>query len=149
MPLWMIYHPAGTFEDDASKEALSKDITKFYTDIELPKFYVVVNFVKLNPTDTWIGGRPNTGNPFIRFKIDHIAVHIPNADEYYHGTTAKIDALLKPHIADKGYDWEFHIDETERRLWKVNGYIPPQYKSEGEKLWAKENKPVPYPGMIQ
>ncbi|CCF33378.1 hypothetical protein CH063_05583 [Colletotrichum higginsianum] len=45
MPLWIIYHPEGTFEDDASKEAFSADITKFYTTIGLPAFYVVANFI--------------------------------------------------------------------------------------------------------
>lgn len=34
MPLWLIFHPDGTFEDDESKEALSTDITKIYTGVE-------------------------------------------------------------------------------------------------------------------
>lgn len=47
MPLWLIYHPTGTFEDNATKQALSRDITAMYTDRGLPAFYVVVNFIKL------------------------------------------------------------------------------------------------------
>jgi hypothetical protein len=80
MPLWNIYHPEGTFEDNASKESLSKDITAIYHDgpAALPKFYVIVNFIKLPQNSTYIGGIPNTGTPFIRLKIDHIAVTLPN-----------------------------------------------------------------------
>lgn len=33
MPLWLIFHPDGTFEDDASKEALAADITTIYTGV--------------------------------------------------------------------------------------------------------------------
>ncbi|KAI6802862.1 hypothetical protein KC361_g1027 [Hortaea werneckii] len=146
MPLWSIYHPTGTFEDDASREALSKDITKFYTSIGLPPFYVIVNFITLPGNAMWIGGRPNTGNPFIRLKIDHIAVTLPNEDEAYKRVTANIDAALKPHIADRGYDWEYHVDETERRLWKIQGMYAPPFKSEEEKKWFDANKPLPWNG---
>jgi len=66
MPLWLIYHPTGTFEDDATKQALSRDITAMYTDRGLPEFYVVVNFIKLAGNDVYVGGRPNTETPFIR-----------------------------------------------------------------------------------
>ncbi|KAJ5136344.1 hypothetical protein N7448_004898 [Penicillium atrosanguineum] len=118
MPLWQIYHPAGTFEDLASKEAFAKDITEFYTQLGLPAFYVVVNFVPVP-----------TGEVF---------------DAAYRRTTSRIDNVLKPHIADKGYDWEYHVGETERRLWKVNGLIPPPWKSEQEQIWVKENRAVPY-----
>ena len=146
MPLWNIYHPEGTFEDNASKEALSQDITSFYHDgpAGLPKFYVIVNFIKLPQDSMYIGGRPNTGTPFIRLKIDHSALTLPNQDEVYNSVTERIEAALKPHIADKGYDWEFHVDETERRLWRVQGFNPPPHKSEGEKLWRELNKAVPW-----
>lgn len=144
MPLWLIYHSDDTLTDEESKAALSEDITKFYTNLGLPAFYVVVQFIKLDGKDMWVGGKPRVNHPFVRITIDHIAIHVPDDDAVYHRTTAGIDQILKPHIADKGYNWEFHVDETERRLWKVNGFIPPQYKSEGEKLWVKENKAVPY-----
>ncbi|RMY46608.1 hypothetical protein D0865_09181 [Hortaea werneckii] len=146
MPLWSIYHPTGTFEDEASREALSKDITKSYTSIGLPPFYVIVNYITLPGNATWIGGRPNTANPFIRIKIDHIAVTLPDEDEAYKRATANIDAALKPHIADRGYDWEYHVDETERRLWKVGGMYAPLFKSDEEKKWFDANKPLPWTG---
>ena len=146
MPLWLVFHPEGTFGDLASKKALTQDITKIYTDIGLPAFYVVVNFLKMSPGDTWVGGEHEFEKPLIRFVIEHIAVHMPNSDEAYKKVTSRIDQALKPHIAEKEYNWEFHVDETERRLWKVNGLIPPQFGSEEEKLWVKENRAVPFPG---
>ncbi|KAJ5125578.1 uncharacterized protein N7443_008646 [Penicillium atrosanguineum] len=144
MPLWQIYHPAGTFEDLASKEAFAKDITEFYTQLGLPAFYVVVNFVPVPTGEVFVGGKVPTGRPFIRIVITHIAIHAPNEDAAYRRTTSRIDNVLKPHIADKGYDWEYHVGETERRLWKVNGLIPPPWKSEQEQIWVKENRAVPY-----
>ncbi|KAF2180871.1 hypothetical protein K469DRAFT_591138 [Zopfia rhizophila CBS 207.26] len=146
MPLWLVFHPEGTFEDVASRKALSQDITKIYTEINLPAFYVVINFIKMSVGQTWVSGEQKTEKPFIRLVAEHIAVHLPNSDEVYKRTTTRIDQALKPHIDDKGYDWEFHVDETERRLWKVNGMIPPPFNSEEEKSWVRENRPVPYPG---
>lgn len=144
MPLWLIFHPDGTFEDEASQEALSKDITKFYTALGLPAFYVVVNFIKMPGNTMWVGGeRLSKDKPFIRIAIEHIAVTLPNEDEVYKRTANAVDAALKPHVADKGYNWEFHIDETERRLWKVNGIFPPSFGSEEEKIWVNENRAVP------
>jgi hypothetical protein len=146
MPLWQIYHPAGTFSDSASKEAFAKDITKMYTAIGLPAFYVVANFIPVPKGEIFVGGKYPTERPFIRMAITHIAVHAPNNDAAYRRTASRIDDVLKPHIADKGYDWEYHVEETERRLWKVNGMNPPPFQSEHEKIWAEENRAVPYDG---
>jgi hypothetical protein len=146
MPLWLIFHPPGTFEDASSKQALAKDVMKIYTGIGLPPFYVVVNFIKLPTEDIWVGGERRTENPFIRIAIEHIAVRIENEDHAYKRTTDAIEKVLKPHVADKGYDWEFHIDETERRLWRINGMIPPPFGSEIGQLWATENRPSLYDG---
>jgi hypothetical protein len=146
MPLWQIYHPTGTFKDTVSKQALAEDITKMYTGIGLPSFYVVAQFIQMSESDVWVGGQPKIANPFIRVVITQIAVRLPDDDVAYKKNTTTIDNVLKPHIADKGYDWEYHVDETERRLWKINGMIPPLWKSEEERLWCTENKPVPYEG---
>jgi hypothetical protein len=147
MPLWSIYHPSGTFVTPASKQAFSESITTFYNKngTGLPKFYVIVNFIQLPGDSMYIGGRPNTSiTPFIRLKIDHIAITLPDKDDVYASVTKGLDAVLKPHIADKGYDWEYHVDETERRLWKVQGLNPPPWKSEAERLWREGDKAVPW-----
>jgi hypothetical protein len=144
MPLWLIFHPDGTFEDDASKEALAADITKIYTGVGLPAFYVVANFIKMPASTMFMGGKAiGRDKPFIRLAIEHIAVTQPNEDEAYKRVANRVDAAIKPHISDKGYDWEFHIDETERRLWKINGMFPPPWGSEGEKIWSEKNRAVP------
>ena len=144
MPLWLIFHPDGTFEDDASKEALAADITKIYTGIGLPAFYVITNFIKMSGNTMLVGGKKiSPDKPFIRIAIEHIAVNLPNEDNAYKKTANAVDAALKPHVADKGYDWEFHIDETERRLWKINGMFPPEFQGEGERIWREENRAVP------
>lgn len=68
------------------------------------------------------------------FDAEHIAVRLENEDLAYKGTADAFDKALKPHVADKGYEWEFHVDETERRLWRVNGLIPPPFGSDVEQL---------------
>jgi hypothetical protein len=150
MPLWIISHPEGTFTDNDSKSAFSKDITKIYTDkISLPAFYVVVQFIKMAEGDVWVGGAINEGDkPFIRVVIEHTAVNVPAEaeDAVYRTTCQWVDNAMKPHIADKGYDSEYHISENDRRLWKINGLIPPPWKSEEEKLWIKANKALPWSG---
>jgi len=147
MPLWLIFHPPGTFEDSVSKQAFAEDITKMYTeDLGLPAFYVVANFIKLSPEDVWIGGKQKTDKHFIRIVINHVAYHVPDEDSNYKSASSRITRVLKPHVIDRGYVSEFHVDETDRRLWKINGLIPPPFKSEEEKLWAKENRAVVYEG---
>jgi hypothetical protein len=51
---------------------------------------------------------------------------------------------LKPSIADKGWDWEYSIEETRRDLWKVNGLVPPMPNSKAEKEWVEMNVPKPF-----
>ena len=148
MPLWQIYHPDGTFEDDASKASFAKDITKMYTDLGLPAFYVVVQFLKMDDSNVFVSGktRDPTDKPFIRVVINHVAIHAPNNDTAYFHTTSLLDGVMKPHLLDQGYDFEYHVGETERRLWKINLLIPPPFKSPEEQLWVKENRTVPYDG---
>lgn len=59
-------------------------------------------------------------------------------------TWSQVDQTLKPHIAAKGYDWEYHGVETDRQLWKIQGQTPPDKDSEAEKVWRNENRPIPY-----
>ncbi|KAJ5115713.1 hypothetical protein N7456_000061 [Penicillium angulare] len=149
MPLWQIYHPVGIFHDNASKQAFAEDITKMYTeDLGLPAFYVVTQFHKMDNADVFIGGKTKTASekPFVRVVINHVAVHVPDENAAYLRTTSRLDAIVKPHLLDKGYDFEYHVDETERRLWKINSLIPPPFKSVEEKAWVEENKALPYDG---
>ena len=149
MPFWNIYQPPSTFKDDASKQALACDIVPFYTSIGLPAFYVVVNFIHMPHGTMYIGSERNDetrSKPFVRFAIDHIAVRQPDDDEQYRRVVAMFEQIVKLHVADKGYSWEIHIDETERRLWGIDGFEPPPFGSEGQKLWVEKNEAVPWKG---
>lgn len=108
---------------------------------------MVVNFIKMSGNTVWLGGKKPT-KPFIRIAVEHIAVKVADEDAVYERSANSLDAALKPHTLDKGYDLEFHVDETERRLWKINGMFPPPWKSEEEALWAKENRAVPLKGNL-
>ena len=57
---------------------------------------------------------------------------------------AVIEEKLAPFVKDRGFDWEVHIDETPMDLWRVQGMVPPLPESETERVWAKENRPIPY-----
>ncbi|PYH81033.1 hypothetical protein BO82DRAFT_355010 [Aspergillus uvarum CBS 121591] len=149
MPLWQIYSPPGTFTPEA-KSSFATDITKRYTSIGLPAFYVVIQFHELNPEDVYVGGREATKaeRPFVRAVVTHIAVVQPDSDAAYRRTTNWLDKIFREHVLDKGFDVEYHVEETERRLWKINGMIPPPYRSEGEKVWVRENRAVEYDGAF-
>ncbi|UPL02806.1 hypothetical protein LCI18_013740 [Fusarium solani-melongenae] len=146
MPLWLIHHPPATFDNQESKAAFAADITELYTNLGLPAFYVVVKFIPTEVSNLFVGGEPRTNKPFIRIVIDHIAVHMDDSAKTHQQATSRVDDVLKRHIAEKGYDWEYHIDETPRGLWKVNGLIPPPYKSEDEKKWVQANAPLEWEG---
>lgn len=148
MPLWQIFHPHGTFEDNASKQAFADDITKMYVNLGLPAFYVVTQFHKMENNDVFVGGKTRnaTDKPFVRVVITHIALRIPDQDAAYLKTTSRLDDIMKPHLLDKGYDFEYHVDETERRLWKINSLIPPPFKSAEEQVWVEQDKASPYEG---
>ncbi|KAB8337032.1 hypothetical protein FH972_021336 [Carpinus fangiana] len=150
MPLWRIFYPDTAFTDKAEKKALSDAITAIYTKIPLPAFYVVVTFVPVPVENIFVGGVNQPGpdkSTFIRIVISNIARRMPEGD-----TTRKnefmdrVEKALKPFIADKGWDWEVHAEETDRDLWRINGIIPPQPNTEDEKRWVSENKVSDYPG---
>jgi hypothetical protein len=147
MPLWVIYHPTNAFTSPSSKAAFSRSITHFYTRIGLPAFYVVVNFIPMAENTTYVGGEPpNSPKPFVRIVIEHIAVNLPDDDDRRKQTADGLSKVMKPHLEDMGYAWEFHVDETDRRLWRIEGLAAPPFGSEEEKMWFKENRAVPWEG---
>jgi len=170
MPLWRIYHPEGTFVSPTHKKGLADSITSIYTSGGLPAFYVVVLFIPLSPSNIYVGGQtrpapppldpttqkhtglpvpslfpdaeaPASTAPFIRIFASNIARKIPSS-EYKAKFTDHVDKALEKWIRDYGYDWEYHIDETDRELWKMQGFAPPHTNTEAEGLWRKENRPV-------
>ncbi|OCK81922.1 hypothetical protein K432DRAFT_380871 [Lepidopterella palustris CBS 459.81] len=155
MPLWLIYHPPTTFTSPTSKSALADSITKIYSP-HLPAFYVNVLFIPIEPCSFYVGGiaRPSSSTttnssqpgadpatPFIRVHISNIARTLPSL-EAKKRFLARVDQALKPYVEDMGYDWEYHVDETDRDLWKIQGLVPPPAGSDEEAMWKRENKAV-------
>jgi len=52
--------------------------------------------------------------------------------------------VLKPYIADQGYDWEYTVEELRRDLWKVQGMVPPMPGTEAEKEWVRLGQAVEF-----
>ena len=141
MPYWEIFTPENAFTEE-DKEQLSSDITQVYVDyVNLPRFYVVILFKEM-PTNTMYVGGKSTDN-FVRIRVDHIARQMDDP-EYRKMAMAVFEDTIAPYVKERGFDWEIHFDETPIDLWRTQGLIPPPPESDIEKLWAQENRPVPY-----
>ncbi len=136
MPLWTVYHPPGAFSDD-DKAELADKITDIYGAV-MPRFYVGIVFQAVEPGNLYIGGKPN--GKFVRMVMEHIARSFPDiaASRRF---IDRANTILKPFVADRGYDWEFHIDETPFDYWSINGHYPPKPDTEDERRWREENRP--------
>ena len=143
MPMWHIYHPAGTYTAQEKRE-FAAQITSLYADlIELPRFYVSVVFHEFSAQDFFVGGEPDNG--YVRIWIDHIARRTPEPGKrrWWMNT---LNQELAPFLKDRELRWEIHIDETPHEFWTINGYFPPAPGSADEQRWAAQNKPAPLVG---
>jgi phenylpyruvate tautomerase PptA (4-oxalocrotonate tautomerase family) len=136
MPLWTIYHPVGAYTD-SDKRAFAERITELYG--RLPKFYVNVIFHEIKKSAFYVGGEPMDN--FVRMTVVHIARSL-SADRkaWWMQRTNK---AIEPFVKDRGFNWEFNIEEAPFELWSVQGYQPPPGDSEDEQRWKRENKPSP------
>ncbi|KAJ1303051.1 hypothetical protein OPQ81_011252 [Rhizoctonia solani] len=142
MPMHRIYTTSGLYSP-AEKKALAQAITNIYQRLGLPAFYVLVFFIDLSKDSFFIGGETNDN--FVRFNIQHIARAFPDKASKL-GFMRAYEAAVKPFTADKGVDWEINVDEADPLTWNENGMSPPAPGSDGEKLWIKLNKAVPFEG---
>ena len=55
----------------------------------------------------------------------------------------EVEGAIAPFIKDRGFDWEFHVDETPFDLWTIQGIRPPRAETEDEKRWIVENRASP------
>jgi phenylpyruvate tautomerase PptA (4-oxalocrotonate tautomerase family) len=140
MPLWSVYHPPGTYSAQ-DKGDLAEAATGYYVRVGLPRFYVIVHFHEVAPESFFVGGEP-TGST-VRIVIEHIARHSTDA-ESRRRISETISSVVAPFTTDRGLDVEFHVEETPRDLWMINGLRPPPSGSDAEKLWVEQNRPVPY-----
>ena len=102
MPLHRIFHPPGAFSV-AEKTSLSERITKMYTDVGLPAFYVVILFTPIDKDSFFVGGQST--DKFIRIVVQHLARQLPN-DQRKTEFSEKYEEVIAPFVKDKGYDWE-------------------------------------------
>ncbi|GGS24396.1 hypothetical protein GCM10010269_73920 [Streptomyces humidus] len=143
MPYWEIFTPENAYTPE-DKEQLAEAITSIYVDYaNLPKFYVVVLFKDMPANTMYVGGKP--ADNFVRIRVDHIARQMDDPQMRFLCMEV-IEEKLAPFVKERGYDWEVHIDETAMDLWRTQGLVPPPPESDMEKLWAKENRAVPYEG---
>ncbi|EPE08948.1 hypothetical protein F503_04535 [Ophiostoma piceae UAMH 11346] len=146
MPLWQFFHPPSAFKTAEEKQAVVKDVTNLYTSWGLPAFYVVVQFFPLtvdaNNANAFVGGEPATN--FVRIIVHHLAFQSMGNLAAHKRISSNIDTILKPHVADKGLDWEYHVAESPPTMWKINGLVPPVMGNPAVKIWAADNRPSPY-----
>ncbi|KAJ5365477.1 Tautomerase [Penicillium concentricum] len=138
MPAWYIKHSPNTITAP-EKEQLAKSITRLYVSYGLPAFYVQVHFIEDIPGTAFVGGEPHPN--FAAVTIYHVARAFQN-DETKQRFLTDVDEILNPVFEPKGMEWEYWVTEVSRDLWKINGLVPPQPGSEGEKKWVELNKAV-------
>jgi len=138
MPLWNIYHPVDAYGVE-DKQTMAASIVRLYPI--LPKFYVGVLFHEVSRENFYIGGVAN--DKFVRISVDHIARQFSD-DEIRERWLGWVTKTLAPFTADRGLDWELHIDETPFHIWLMQGMRPPLPNSEAETKWISENRPSPY-----
>jgi hypothetical protein len=148
MPLWQFFHPPGAFSTAEEKQAVVDDVTRLYTAWDLPAFYVVVQFLPLDVADGranfFVGGKAATN--FVRVIVHHLAFQSQGSVAAHTQIANGVDKVLKPHVEDKGFDWEYHVSESPPTMWKINGSVPPVTGNAALATWARENKPSAYEG---
>ncbi|PWN96116.1 hypothetical protein FA09DRAFT_340672 [Tilletiopsis washingtonensis] len=147
MPFHRIYAAPGLYSAK-DKADIAASLTSYYTSFGLPAFYVVVIFHDVDPAaDFYIGGvsqaerERKTGKPFVRVVSQHLALTMVG-DRRPRGTDS-LCAKFDPWIKDRGYEWELHIEEPSRDLWRINGLEPPPFSSEAEAVWRLQDAGVP------
>jgi phenylpyruvate tautomerase PptA (4-oxalocrotonate tautomerase family) len=150
MPLWQMFVPEGAYTAE-DKKALSERITDIYSTIgEIPRFYTTVFFHEAKPESFLVGGEPR--DQFVQVAIVHAARTADEVAEKMGITVPEIEKMflmaaheaLKPYVAERGYEWELHVEAVSRETWNIDGMAPPPQWSAVEKRWARDNKSSPY-----
>jgi phenylpyruvate tautomerase PptA (4-oxalocrotonate tautomerase family) len=140
MPLHRFYYAQGLFSAQ-DKQEIAQRITKIYTGYNLPAFYVDVIFIEVPEDSIFISGKP--APKFVRVVSQHLARTMASY-EVKQEVLDGLEAAFGPYVKDRGLNWEIHIEEHERDLWRTQGINPPMPNTDAEKLWVKENKAIPF-----
>jgi phenylpyruvate tautomerase PptA (4-oxalocrotonate tautomerase family) len=162
MPLWQLFTPKDAFTSEEKRD-LAERITNVYSGpdavktigIELPRFYTSVVFHEFSSDSFFVGGEPR--DQFIQIEVVHIARVTEEVAELIGVSVADllgsyfqmVDKALKPYVADRGYECEFHVETAPFETWRIDGLTPPPPDSEAERRWAKDNKSSPYDNALQ
>jgi phenylpyruvate tautomerase PptA (4-oxalocrotonate tautomerase family) len=162
MPLWQLFTPKDAFTSEEKRD-LAERITNVYTGpkaiesigFSLPRFYTSVVFHEFDAHSFFVGGEPR--DKFIQIEVVHIARVTEtvadqlsiSVEELLAGWFVMVEEALKPYIADRGYECEFHTEDAPHETWRIDGLEPPPPDSEAEKRWAKDNKSSPYTAALQ
>jgi phenylpyruvate tautomerase PptA (4-oxalocrotonate tautomerase family) len=157
MPLWQLFVPENAYTSEEKAEMASK-ITNIYSSdwsrenfgFELPKFYTSVVFHEIKADSFYVGGESR--DQFIQIEVVHIARTNEGAaalagitvEEILRRYFENVNGLLKPYIADRGYEVEFHVETAPFETWQIDGMTPPPPYSVAERRWFEENRSSPY-----
>ncbi|KAK0461805.1 putative oxalocrotonate tautomerase [Desarmillaria tabescens] len=135
MPFHRFYVPQGLYSP-CDKRSIAEAVTEVYAKAGLPRFYVVVNFIEVSEENFYVSGKSTTD--FVRISIHHIARHLPSQVVF------RYEKAIEPFTKGRGIRWEIQIAEMDRDLWNENGMNPPLGGSDGELLWRKLDRAIPY-----
>ncbi|MGQ0464368.1 MAG: tautomerase family protein [Sporichthyaceae bacterium] len=152
MPAWQIFIPENALSSEDKLE-IGKRATAIYSenfDLNMPRFYTTVYFHEHKPGAFVIGGE--TRENYAQVSILHIARSHEQVAEYLGiGLQDLNEAFMKmahevldPFIADRGYELELFVQQSDRELWRIDGMSPPPPWSDAERQWAKDNHSSPF-----
>jgi hypothetical protein len=81
---------------------------------------------------------------FVQFSIEHLANHVNKDPERLISFHRPIDDALIPFLKERRVEWGYILVNGIREEWQINGFAPPPFLSDAERLWAKEGSAVPY-----
>ncbi|KAK0499745.1 putative oxalocrotonate tautomerase [Armillaria luteobubalina] len=140
MPFHRFYVPHGLYSP-CDKQSIAEAVTEVYVKVGLPRFYVVVNFIEVSEENFYVSGKSSTD--FVRISIHHIARHLPSR-ERKRDFMQRYEKAIEPFTKGRGIRWEIQVAEMDRDLWHENGINPPLGGSDGEILWRKLDRAIPY-----
>ena len=142
MPLWD-FHIVEQFFTEEEMAKIAETITKIYTQVGMPAFYVQVRFNESPKRRNFVGGTAQDNMIYVQ--IYHIARSF-ESEKQKQSFLAAIEHVLQPFREKKGADSEYFVLEGSRDLWRINGIIPPPTRSDEEKAWAESNRPRMWQG---